>query len=46
MNTIYSVLVSDGAIVLHFLLTMVLLVIVILRGIHSDMKLRLSLIHI
>ena len=40
MNTIYSVLVSDGAIVLHFLLTMVLLVIVILRGIHSDMKLR------
>ena len=40
MNTIYGVLVSDGAIALHFLLTMVLLVIIILRSIHSDMKLR------
>ncbi len=40
MNTIYAVLVSDGAIALHFLLTMVLLAIIILRGIHSDMKLR------
>ncbi len=40
MNTVYSILVSDGVVALHFLLTMVLLAVVILRGIHSDMKLR------
>jgi len=40
MNTIYSILVSDGAVALHFLLTMVLLVVVILRGIQAEMKLR------
>ena len=40
MNTIYNILVSDGAVALHFLLTMVLLAVVILRGIQAEMKLR------
>jgi len=40
MNTIYGILVSDGAVLLHFMLTMVLLGVVILRGMHAEMKLR------
>lgn len=40
MNPVYSILVSDGALVLHFLLTMALLAAVILCGIHWDLKLR------
>lgn len=40
MNTFYSILVSDGAVALHFLVTMSLLALVIFRGIHTDSKLR------
>lgn len=39
MNTIYNILLSDGAVVLHFLLTMILVAVVILRGIHSEVRL-------
>jgi hypothetical protein len=40
MNTFYSILVSDGAVALHFLVTMSLLALVIFRGIRTDTKLR------
>lgn len=40
MQTIYSFLLSDGAAALHFLLTMVLLAVVILRGLQGDARLR------
>lgn len=39
MQTFYSILVSDGAIALHFLLTVVLLGAVIIHGIQSGLKL-------
>ena len=40
MSTIYDILVSDGVVALHLLLTMILLAVVMLRGIQFDSKLQ------
>lgn len=40
MSTIFDILVSDGVVALHLLLTMILLAVVILGGIQFDLKLR------
>jgi len=38
MSTIYDILVSDGVVALHLLLTMILLAVVMLRGMQFDLK--------
>jgi len=43
MHTFYNIVVSDGAIALHFLLTVVLLGTLIVHGVHSGLRLDRSL---